>query len=291
MNKTIIALGTFDGVHLGHTALIDAACAAAKKLNIASAVFTFADHPAEQLTGKKVGWLVTAEQKIELLKAAGADKVFVKPFGEICNFSPSEFVDRLLLMAGAVGLVCGEDFRFGKDGAGDTAYLQQLCNERGLSLQVVGFVRDETGEKIASRRIREYIAAGDMQNAAKALGRTFFIEGQVRHGKGLAHRWGTPTINMELPEQLVTPKFGVYRTRVTVEGKTYDGITNVGSRPTFDDGTTPNVETYILDGKFDSIERAKVEFLKFIRPEQQFADESALVAQIQKDIESIRKEV
>ena len=291
MNKTIIALGTFDGVHLGHTALIDAACAAAKKLNITPAVFTFADHPAERLTGKKVGWLITAEQKIELLKAAGAEKVYIKPFDEVCGLSPDAFVDGLVLIAGAVGLVCGEDFRFGKGGAGDTAYLQKLCDERGLSLQVVGFVRDDTGEKIASRRIRQCIAAGDMSSAAGALGRAFFIEGEVRHGKGLAHQWGTPTINMELPKQLVTPRFGVYQTRVTVGDQVYDGITNVGCRPTFDDGKTPNVETYILNGKFDRIERAKVEFIRFIRPERQFADESALVAQIQKDIELVGKEV
>ena len=289
MRECIMALGTFDGVHCGHAALIHAAGATAGQLNIQTAVFTFADHPLEKLTGKKVGLLVTLPQKIELLRREGADFVAVEPFEDVCSLSPEQFMELLISKYRVRGLVCGKDFRFGKGGAGNAEILSELCAKRGIRLQVMSFVKDETGEKISSSRIRGMILRGEMEAAAQALGRPFFVEGQVCHGKGLAHQWGTPTINLPLPEELVLPRFGVYQTRVTVNGKRYDGITNVGNRPTFDDGKVPNVETYILDGNFDQITAAKVEFVRFVREEKKFPDEQSLQIQIAKDIAFVKE--
>ena len=288
MNEYIMALGTFDGVHRGHDALVKAASATAKQLNKRTAVFTFADHPLEKLTGQRVGLLVTLGAKIVLLRAAGADVVAAEPFEEVCALSPEEFVDLLQSRYRAAGLVCGADFRFGKGGAGDAHILQKLCEDRGMSLQVLSFVRDETGKKISSSRIREMIRQGDMERAASALGRPFFIEGEVCHGKGLARTWNTPTINLRLPEELVYPRFGVYQTLVWIEGKCYKGITNVGLRPTFDDGKVPNVETFILEGTFKEISQAKVELIRFVREEKKFPDEKSLQLQIAKDIEFVK---
>ncbi|MBR5782821.1 MAG: bifunctional riboflavin kinase/FAD synthetase [Clostridia bacterium] len=289
MNTCVMALGTFDGVHLGHAALIGAAAQRAKQLNISTAVFTFGDHPLEKLTGRKVGLLVPLKERIKLLRQAGADVVAVENFEDVCNFSPEEFVDFLVSKYRVRGLVCGTDFRFGKGGIGDAQMLKTLGARRNLSVLVVSFVLDGAGKKISSGNIRKMISKGDMRSAAASLGRPYYIEDDVRHGKGLAHQWGTPTINLPLPAELVYPKFGVYQTQVTVSGKTYDGITNVGCRPTFDDGKTPNVETYILDGSFESIAAARVEFVRFIREEIKFENEAALQAQIAKDIEKIRK--
>ncbi len=283
-----MALGTFDGVHRGHAALLSAAARKAKKLNICAAAFTFADHPLEKLTGQRVGLLCTLSQRIELLRQAGANVVAVENFGDVCDLSPQAFVELLVTKYRVKGLVCGSDFRFGKGGTGDSKTLQSLCAARGIEFEEVSFVLDETGEKISSGRIREMIAAGEMLAAEKALGRPYFVEGQVCRGKGLARQWHTPTINLALPEELIAPRFGVYQSRVYVSGGCYEGITNVGSRPTFDDGKTPNVETYILEGEFDRIEQAKVELLRFIRPEKKFDDEKSLQEQIQKDIQFVK---
>ncbi len=287
MGECIMALGTFDGVHRGHQAVIRAAVTVAQQLNIHAAVFTFADHPQSKLTGKRVGLLCTLAQRIELLRQAGAQAVAVEEFEAVQELSPSAFVGLLVEKYHVRGLVCGADFRFGKNGAGDSECLAKLCAERGLSFQKVQFEWDDEAQKISSRSIRSAVAAGEMERAARDLGRPFCVQGTVVHGKGLARKWGTPTINLRLPTELVAPRYGVYETRVTVDGNVYKGVTNVGVRPTFDDGDNPNVETFILEGTFDQISAAKVEFVRFIRPETAFADEKSLQIQIEQDIRSV----
>ena len=288
MEHYIMALGTFDGVHRGHTALLKKAVLLAKKLNINTAAFTFADHPLEKLSGQKVGLLCTLSRRIRLLKQAGADMVAVENFADIRDLSAQDFVQLLVEKYNVKGLVCGSDFRFGKAGAGDVRMLAELCVQQGLAFETISFVTDETGEKISSSRIREMIACGDMGDAAAALGRHFSIEGKVWHGKGLARTWHTPTINQSLPEELVTLRFGVYQSKVYVQGICYEGITNVGCRPTIDDGKMPNIETYILDGNFEKIDEARIEFIRFIRPEIKFKNEKSLQEQIQKDIQFVK---
>lgn len=287
MTEYIMALGTFDGVHRGHAALLHRAAQMAQKLNIRAAAFTFADHPLQKLTGHPVGLLCTPTQRIELLRQAGADLVAVEHFGDVCDLSPEEFVELLIAKYRVGGLVCGSDFRFGKGGAGDSKILASLCRAKGLEFDEVSFVLDETGEKISSSRLRTLVSRGEMERVTELLGRPFLIEGRVRRGKGLARRWNTPTINLALPEELVAPRFGVYRSCVHIDGKRFVGITNVGCRPTFDDGILPNVETYILGGEFSVVEEAGIELLHFIRPERKFENEEDLQLQIRKDIQEV----
>lgn len=287
MGRYIYALGTFDGVHLGHQALITVAEELGAEKGADTAVYTFADLPQKTVEQTAVGMLTTTPQKISLLDKAGAKRVIAEPFEKVRALSPEQFIYYLVGAFGAAGFVCGRDFRFGKGGKGDAATLKQICKSIGKSCRVAEFLTDARGEKISSRRIRHYVEQGEMEAAAAALGRPLFVEGQVLHGKGLAHQWGTPTINLPLPEALARPRFGVYETRVTVEDKVYRGITNVGVRPTFADGQSPNVETFILEGSFENIPAAKVEFLRFIRPERPFADEKSLQLQIAKDIQTL----
>ncbi len=288
MDQYIYALGTFDGVHLGHRLLLSAAENLGKQAGAQAAAYTFDALPEKSMTPTATGMLNTVEQKIQLLQQAGAKKVAIEPFEKVRRLSPQQFIYYLTGAFGAAGFVCGRDFRFGKGGVGNARTLQSICKSLGKECKVVDFLTDEQGEKISSRRIRQLIGQGEMEQCTALLGRHFFIEGQVRHGKGLAHQWGTPTINLALPVGLVQPKFGVYETLVTVEGKAYRGITNVGIRPTFADGQEPNVETYILEGAFERITAAKVEFLRFVRPERSFADEKSLQMQIAKDIQTLK---
>ncbi len=289
MRKCIMALGTFDGVHRGHAALLDRAVCLSQQLNMEVAAFTFAEHPQQVLTGKKVGLLCTLSERISLLRLAGAQMVVAEHFDEVSHLAPTEFLEYLYQKYNVRALVCGKDFRFGKGAAGDTALLSKWCKEKGLPLSVVDFVCDKAGQKISSRRIRLDIAEGNMAAVTQAMGRAFSVQGEVRRGKGLAHLWNTPTINLSLPQSLIFPRFGVYESRVEIEGKYYRGITNVGIRPTFDDGQTPNVETFILEGRFDDIKEAKVELIRFLRDEIKFDDPQALIHQIQKDIQQIQK--
>lgn len=289
MEKYIYALGTFDGVHLGHQTLLQAAKELGEATGASAGAYTFTDLPREAVEGVRLGMLTTPAQKYALLEAAGAKRVIAEPFAKVRSLSDEQFIYYLVGAFGADGFVCGKDFRFGKGGRGNAASLRRICKRLGKEVRVVDFLQDSRGDKIASGRIRSDVAAGDMEAAAAALGRPFFIEGEPLPGKGLARQWGTPTVNLPLPDTLVAPRFGVYATRVSVNGAYYPAVTNVGCRPTLDDGDLPNVETYILEGEFDEISHLKVEFLRFIRPETAFPDEKSLQLQIAKDIQTARK--
>ncbi len=289
MEKFVYALGTFDGVHLGHQKLLASAGALAAQMGALPAAYTFTDLPREAVEGRRIGMLTTSTQKLWLLQTAGAKTVVAEPFAKVRELSPEAFIYYLIGAHGAHGFVCGKDYRFGKGGAGDAATLRQICKSVGKEVRVVDFLQDRYGQKISSGHIRSYVAQGNMEAASAALGRDFFLEGEVCHGKGLARQWGTPTVNLPLPEGVVHPRYGVYATRVTVDGGVYHGITNVGIRPTFADGDQPNTETFILDGQFENISRAKVEFLTFIRPEMTFPDEKSLQIQIAKDIQTVQQ--
>lgn len=284
-----MALGMFDGVHRGHALLVKTAFQMAQQLNMNTAAFTFADHPQEFLGDRKVGLICTFEERRKLLQAAGADVVVVENFADIRDFSPQQFVEFLVKKYHVGGLVCGKDFRFAKDGAGDSETLKTLCKLRGLKFKEVEFVLDGAGEKISSRHIREMLEKAQMQQVSRALGRPFSFEGKVFHGKGLARKWQTPTINQVLPAELTAVARGVYQSRVYVDGKAYNAITNIGKRPTFDDGDFINAETHILEETFSDIERARVELLHFIRPEKKFENEQDLLRQIKKDIETVKE--
>ena len=286
----MVALGTFDGVHLGHQRVISAAAEIAEKENMPLLALTFSDHP-RKVMGQPIKLICTPEEKIQLLKQAGADDVVALPFSKIRNLSPEAFIEFAVGYYGADWFVCGEDYRFGKNGAGDAPLLQKICARCGKNMKVVAFATDAFHQKISSRTIRTWIEQGNCEQVQATLGRPYSLEGTVVHGKGLAHKWGTPTLNIPIPAELETPRFGVYATIAQVDGVRYKAVTNVGIRPTFNDGSTPNMETYILDASFDAVAKARIFFVRYLRPERQFDDTKSLQLQIAKDVEKAKERV
>lgn len=285
MKSCVMALGMFDGVHLGHLRVLSAAADIAEQLHIPLYVLTFCDHPRTAL-GTPTKLICSTEEKIARLKVAGADEVIALPFASVRDLSPDGFIYYTIGQYGTQFFVCGADYRFGKNGAGDVKTLERLCTKCGKGMKSVAFATDETGEKISSRTIRERIEQGDCEGVRATLGRYFSIMSSTVHGKGLARQWGTPTINQVLPDDMLLPKYGVYATLATVAGKCYPAVTNVGIRPTFADGNTPTVETYLLDGQFSEIQNVRVEFVRFLRSERPFADAETLQTQIHADVET-----
>lgn len=288
MKKCVVALGTFDGVHLGHQKVIMQALEIARQLNTELKAFTFSDHPREKLTGGHIGLITSVAERERRLRALGVAQVISVPFDSVRALSPEEFLFYLIGQYGAVHFVCGTDFRFGNKGAGDFEAMCAICRRTGTECTCVDFALDRSGNKISSRVIRELIEKGDLPRANALLGKPFVIEGDSRHGKGLARTWGTPTVNLPLPNNLVVPRFGVYAATAVVNGIAYPAVTNIGVRPSFDDGTVPNVETYILEGEFDQIESVGVRPLLFLRPEIKFDDTKSLQLQIEKDIQNAK---
>ncbi len=280
-----MALGTFDGVHLGHRRVVGTARDIARARRIKTKAFTFSDHPK-----KDVPLLTDLAEKTARLKEAGADEVIARAFDSVKDLTPEQFIWWMIGQFGAEHFVCGEDFRFGKGGAGDVKTLRAVSRACGADVTVVPFERDAAGEKISSRAIRDLVEnEGDCEKIYRVLGGYYSIEAPVIHGKGLARKWGTPTLNQKLPEGRVCPKFGVYVTAAETEDGEDIAVTNVGVRPSFEDGDTPNMETYIIDRILGEIPVARIRFLRYLRPEQKFGTESELSAQIARDIQAAKR--
>lgn len=278
-----VALGSFDGLHVGHRELLSACIEAAKKYGIKSAVCTFDKNPKKVLTGR-VSLLTDNEEKIRRINDAGIDDVCMECFdADYAKMPPDEFFYKILIgKCRAKCLVCGENYRFGAKGAGDTGLLGKLCEKEGLGLVVVPFVEDD-GEIVSSSMIRKLIEDGDMARASKLMTVPFSLSGEVLHGKRLGRKLGYPTANLYFGEDSVIPKYGVYAVKVTLDGKCYTGVANVGVRPTVD-GEGVNAEVHVIDFDGDLYSKTiRVEFIEFIREEKKFSDIEELKAQIEKD--------
>ena len=286
-DKRIFALGFFDGVHLGHQALLTECCRLADRLNAQPAAITFLAHPMS-LFLKNPPLLISTDRDRELLlRRYGIGSVYKFPVTEEVMSTPWEKFLEELLEFGAVGFVCGYDFRFGSRGEGDSEKLQAFCAERGLPCVIVP---EQTldGVRISSTCIRRQIEAGDMVTAVRFLGHPYTITGQVVPGRQIGRTLGVPTANLRLPEGIVIPKFGVYACRCLVDGVWYPAVTNIGTRPTVE-GKHVTVEPWILDFSGDLYGREiTLEFHRFLRPEQRFPDLEALRAQIRRDAEQTR---
>ena len=280
-NVLCAALGDFDGVHLGHAAVIKAAVQNAAGL--VPAIYTFTDNC------KNAPILTDNNTKQELFYSMGVKKVIFDDFDAVKDLSPVSFVRDILLSKYNIrSVVCGNDFRFGKDASGDIELLKEICYNYDMTV-ITAECRYNNGIKISSTDIRRYIENGDMQSAFSLLGRYFSISGKVLHGKHLGNTHKTPTVNVAFSENSVIPAYGVYITYTTVDGKKYNSITNVGVRPSVETTDRPNIETNIFD--FDcNIYNANitVEFLKMLRPEIKFSDTTALFEQIKKDINTAK---
>ncbi len=288
-NPTIFALGFFDGVHLGHQALLTACRELAGKTGCTPGVITFDAHPDTLVLGSAPGLINTRQDRETLLRQFGMERIVTLPFDRAMMEMPwRSFFSRITSEYAAAGIVCGSDFRFGHRGEGTAALLQAACEEAGLPCAVVP-EQTVDGIRVSSTHIRSLLEAGDVASAADFLGHPHILSGTVISGRGLGHTIGIPTANLALPEELLVPKLGVYACLAHVDGKKYPAVTNIGTRPTVS-GHHITVEPWILDFDGNLYGRElTLEFRKFLRPEQKFPDLAALKAEICKNGAETRK--
>lgn len=280
--KQIIALGFFDGVHLGHQALLRECRRLAEELNMEAAAITFDRHPQSLFTPTPPLLLNTAEDRKRLLRRCGIGPIYQFPVTEEVMSTPWQSFLAELLEFGAAGFVCGQDFRFGHKGEGDAEKLRQFCKEKGMPCVIVP---DQTldGIRISSTHIRSLVEAGDMENAARFLGHPHIFSETVVPGQHLGRTIGVPTANLTIPTGVVAPKFGVYACRAMVDGMEYTAVTNVGCRPTVS-GEDMTVEPWILGFAGDLYGKTiTLEFHKYLRPEKKFDSLEALREEIRKN--------
>jgi len=286
--KTSIALGYFDGLHLGHIEVIGEAMAHARMQGAASAVFTFnCDTTLPKFQQQED--IISFENKCELLDRMGVDYIFAPDFAEVCGLSAEDFVKEILVKRlNADFACCGGNFRFGRNGSGTPELLTSLAERYGMS--GVRIVEDVCldGEMISSTRIRELIREGDIEEANKLLGYDMWFRLTVVHGNEFGRTMSFPTINQIIPKTNIIPRFGVYESRVEVNGKKYAGITNIGVRPTVSDTGETVMETHILgfDGDLYG-QKISISLCGFLRPERKFSNIDELKSQISQDIKKI----
>jgi riboflavin kinase/FMN adenylyltransferase len=288
----VVALGTFDGVHLGHQAVMRRAVEEGRRRGARVVAATFDPHP-RAILGPRVQpkLLTTLELRREALLRYGADEVRVIRFDqELSKKSPEEFVrDVLVGEIGAEAVVVGENFRFGHRAAGDVAELERLMRSYGAEVFAVA-VEDEAGKGgISSTRIRELVAQGEVGLAASLLGRPYVLRGEVAVGDRRGRILGFPTANVVPDQAVVVPARGVYAGFVRVGKALYPACTNVGLAPTFERGES-RVEAYLIDFEGDLYGRVvDVSFVRRIRPEKRFSGVEELKEQIARDVEAARR--
>lgn len=290
-SKRVIALGFFDGVHTGHGALLRRVIAQAEQLRAIPAAVTFDAHPEEIILGRSAPLLTTPAERADLMRRLyGIRDVIVARFdNELMHMDWREFVTGYLVKRhGAVHLVAGHDFHFGYKGEGNPERLRQLCAQLGIGCDIIPPVKQD-GITVSSTYIRTLVAQGETERAMEFLGHPHTLTDQVRHGKKLGSRLGFPTMNLHIPPGCVVPAFGVYATRVWVDGAVFPAVTNVGVRPTVDDNGTVTVEAFLLDFNGSLYGKTvRVEFFRHVRPEQKFDDLDTLRTQVMRDAETVR---
>lgn len=290
MKETVYALGFFDGVHLGHGALLTACRALADEIGCKAGAVTFTAHPDGLVWGKAPGLINTPADRETLLRERyHMDKVICLPFDKDMMTMPwQDFLQLLLQKYHAAGLVCGHDFRFGNRGEGNARLLGQACREMGIPCTVIP-PQSLDGILISSTHIRELLETGEMETACRFLGHPHMLTGTVISGRQLGRTIGIPTANIALPEDLVKLTHGVYACKAEVDGKVYPAVTNVGTRPTVN-GHHVTVESWLLDFEGDLYGKTlTLHFYKFLRPEQKFACLSDLQAEIQRNRLQVEK--
>jgi riboflavin kinase/FMN adenylyltransferase len=288
----VLAAGTFDGVHLGHQALIRRAMEEAASCGGTAVVMTFDRHPASLLRPEKAPRLLTRNaQKIALLEEMGVPALLLLPFTrELASVPACDFIASLVQAASPLRAICvGSQWSFGKGGEGNVARLRELGAD--WNFEVIQIDPVETGgSPISSTRIRTAIASGDLDQASDCLGRPFILSGEVVTGAGLGSKIGFPTANVDVAGMQLPPN-GVYALKVRRVETILSGVCNIGLRPTVDASTTsPVVEVHLFDLSADLVgEVLLLEFLKFLRPEQKFSGLEELKAQISSDCAAARQ--
>lgn len=287
----VVALGCFDGVHIGHAAVINAAVQKARALGIAACVWTFAEPPRKFYSKDSITLIADKETKENIIRSLEADIFYSVDFNErIADIEATDFFSEVLINTlCAKHIVCGYNFTFGKGGHGDKKLLAKLCEKNGIgftSLEPIKY----NGKTVSSSLIRKYIASGEVELAGELLGRAYSFWADVIDGQHLGRALGFPTINQKIPSSLSVPMHGVYLTRVSFDNESYYGITNIGTRPTVD-GINEFSETNIFEYSGNLYgKKVQIEFLKFLRREKKFGSVNELSKQVHKDI-SLAKEL
>lgn len=293
MRERVIALGFFDGVHLGHGALLRRAAEEAQKRGCESAVFTFDRPPKEVITGIPCPLINSPEDRAELVKRLyGIDEMIMVPFDDEMRTTPwDRFVtDILVERYGAVHLVAGHDHHFGHRNQGSPELLKEKCAELGLGCDIIPAVTLD-GVTVSSTHIRKLLEEGDVETARAFLGHPHVLTQTVGHGRQLGRTIGIPTANLVAPPHVLLPKRGVYAAKITLpDGRAFGGVTNVGVRPTVNNGQDVTVEPWILDFDGDLYGQAiRVEFYRRLRDERKFDSLAALRSQIETDAVKTRE--
>lgn len=283
--EAVVCLGRYECVHLGHREIIKRACSMAAERGVKVAVMTY-DERDNVRFGRL---LLNFEERTQAISALGADGVMAVDFTpEFMNTSAEDFLLGLTSSVDVRGLVCGEDFRFGRERGGDVGLLERFCFSRGIALEVVGDVTAD-GRRISSTLIKQLLTEGDVAGAARLLSYPYFVSGTVVEGRKEGRKLGFPTANLVWPNDRICVKNGVYATTVTVEGHTFRGITNVGAAPTF--GVFRELcETHIIgfDGDIYG-RRITVAFDALLREQKKFASALLLKKQLAEDVEAVIK--
>ncbi len=280
---TAVALGYFDGIHIGHQAVLNKALEKAEEKSLTPVVMLFDIHPRKLLTGKVPPMLLSEERKRVLLKRMGFEVVDFD-FHKAMNYSPEEFEEKILSgELNARVVVCGYDYHYGKGGKGSPETLKDELTPKGTEVYSLSPVY-LGNEAVSSTKIRHLINDGEIEKANAMLGDYFTYDFIVERGDGIGHKMGFPTINQFFPEDFIIPKYGVYASRVKIDGRYYSSVTNIGTRPTVS-GESMRSETCIFDFEGDLYGRnVEVSLIKFLREEKKFASVDELKQAVSKDI-------
>ncbi len=279
-----VAIGKFDGIHVGHEALLRHVLEA-KKEGLAAVIFTFSPSPYEFFSGETVPELMTTQEKRKAFEEAGVDVLWEFPMNRhTAVMEPVDFIKQILVDSLRARLVvAGDDLSFGNKGAGDAALLRRYAFKYGYEVKIVEKVC-LLGKAVSSTYVRNEVRAGHMENAAILLGKPYSFWGIVRHGKQLGRHIDMPTVNLMPEKGKLFPPFGVYYSRVRVDDRVYNGITNIGRKPTVNDTPAVGVETYLYDFSGDLYDQEiEVQLLSYKRPEERFESVEALKEQLALD--------
>jgi len=289
--RRAIALGFFDGVHIGHGALLEKTKERAKELGIRPSVLSFDVHPDKLVFGRDVPLINSALGREEIIRRCyGIDDVVFIHFNRRMMHMPwKDFADTIIGELGLAWIVVGHDFCFGYRGEGTAEKLKSYCEQRGIGCDIIQAVTLD-GRVVSSTYIRTLIADGDMEQAARYLGHPHTLQDTVHSGYHLGTKLGAPTINMDFPDGVIVPRHGVYAARVFLEdGSSHIAVANIGVRPTVSDGTRVNVESHLLEFSGNLYGRqVRVEFYKHLRDEIKFDDYEELSLQIHRDADEAR---
>lgn len=288
---TVLTIGNFDGLHLGHRAMLERLCAKAQALGLPASVMTFEPHPRELFAPDQApARLTSMREKLALLESCGVDRAYICRFDRrLAALAAPEFIDRILVQGLAVRhVIIGDDFRFGKGRGGDFDMLRSAGQSCGFTAEAMHTVECD-GERVSSSAVREALAAGDLEHAARLLGRPYEIAGRVVHGGKIGRQLGFPTANIQLKRKRL-PLTGVFAVAVTgVDKRHLPGAASIGVRPTLGQGLRPVLEVHLFD--FDREiygTHVAVHFLHKLRDEWKFDSLEALKTQIARDVENTR---